>query len=147
NNTATVAPQAFSNDGGTIDVRAGNLQISRTSGTGGQDVSTGGTFLVAAGSILDLTAPMNTLKYAGLYTGSGEGIVRVQGGTVQVGEAGATFNFPTGLFQFASGMIAGGDAGLTNIGSITLVGADHKFVSGQFKNNGTVTHTGDGNLQ
>lgn len=145
---AIVSPQNFSNDGGTIDVLAGTLQIAGVRSppvVGG--VSTGGVFNVATGAVLDLTYLQHTVRYAGNYTGSGGGTIRVQSGTLQVDSSGATFNFPPGMFQWTGGSIAAGLTGLTNAGSMTLAGSDIKYLSGVLNNLGTITHTAAGDLQ
>ena len=97
-------------------------------------------FTVSAGAVLDLTGLERTVRYGGTYTGSGAGTIRVRAGVLQVGAAGATFNFPPGLFQWTGGIIGGGTAGLTNAGSISLAGTDDKFLSGLLNNVGT-SHT------
>src|SRR5262249_33013328 len=91
--TSRMASRMSTNDNGTIDVRSGTLAIAGIDG-----VSTGGTFTVSAGAILDLAAAGSfSTKYVGTYTGSGEGTVRVNSsGILKVSAAGATFNFPAG---------------------------------------------------
>src|SRR5262249_51013453 len=84
---------------GTIDVQSGTLTWDTSS-----DTFTGGTFNVATGATLNIST---TVNMTGSYTGSGAGTVALAGGTLNIGAAGATFNFPTGLFQWQSGAIAG----------------------------------------
>ncbi|MHB8954814.1 MAG: RHS repeat-associated core domain-containing protein [Pirellulaceae bacterium] len=145
--TAIMSPRNFSNEGGTIDVQRGTLQISGPLNIMVGGLSTGGIFTVSAGALLDLTSLERTVRYSGTYTGSGAGTIRVRAGVLEVGEAGAAFNFPPRLLQWTGGIIAGGTAGLTNAGSISLAGSDVKFLSGVFNNAGTVTHMDSGNLQ
>ena len=145
--TAIMAPRNFSNEIGAIDVNSGTVQISDQLNSMVGGLSTGGAFTVSAGATLDLTSTAQTVHYSGTYTGSGAGAIRVPAGVLQVGVAGATFNFPPGLFQWTGGIIAGGTTGLTNAGSISLAGSDVKFLSGALNNSGTITHTGTGNLQ
>jgi hypothetical protein len=96
--TAFMSTRNFSNEGGTIDVKSGTLQISGPLNHGMiGGLSTGGVFTVAAGAALDLSGPGNTVRYSGTYTGSGAGAVRVRAGVLEVGTTGATFNFPPGL--------------------------------------------------
>ena len=86
--------------GAVIEVDAGTFSLAG----GGTD--SGGTFTVQSGATLDLTggsAPILT----GTYTGSGGGIVSLASGTLDIGAAGATFNFPAGMFAWSGGRIAG----------------------------------------
>jgi hypothetical protein len=141
--TTIVEPRNFSNQGGTIDVRSGTMQISgplNSMAIGA--LSTGGLFTVAAGAVLDLTSTEHVVSYSGTYTGSGAGAVRLRTGVLQVGPAGATFNFPPGLFQWTGGVLNAGTAGLANVGEITLAGSDDKVGAGVFNNAGTVTDRG-----
>ena len=143
--TAIMEPRNFNNEGGTIDVQVGTLQISGPLNSLVSGLSTGGTFRVDwRGARPDQRG--RTVRYSGSYTGSGAGIVRVRAGVLEVGAAGATFNFPPGLFQWTGGDIAAGLTGLTNVASISLAGTEHKFLSGTFNNAGTVTHAGTGDL-
>jgi RHS repeat-associated protein len=129
NNTAT----------GTIDVRLGTLALLNSQ-------NTGGVFTVAAGATLDLTEgagnPQTSCSttYSGSYTGSGQGTVLLAGCGLVVGQAGAQFNFPPGLFQWTGGIITGGANGLTNAGTITLSGSGTKYLGGTLNNSGTIAH-------
>ena len=60
----------FANQGGTIDVQTGTIQIFARTGS----ASTGGTFTVSGGAVLDLTGAVSqTHAMTGTYTGSGRG--------------------------------------------------------------------------
>src|SRR5262249_29933160 len=93
------------NSNAVVDVTSGTLQFNN----GG--TSQGGRFTVSNNAVLDLTGG-STLTYTGSYTGSGNGTVRLSGGTLDTGTNGATFNFPSAVFQWTGGIISGG--GLTN---------------------------------
>jgi RHS repeat-associated protein len=143
--TSSMSSNVFRNDGGVIDVQQGILALTPNSGS-----ATGGTFTVATGAVLDLSS-QGVQVYTGTYTGSGGGTVRLR--LVGFNEygfglyvAGATFNFPDGMFQWMGGTLDGGAAGLNNTGSITLAGADIKALRGVLNNSGTVVHAGTGNL-
>ena len=105
---SSIAEQGFNNTGaGVIDVRAGTLALVNSN-------NTGGVFTVAAGAILDLTGgslnnPVCGISptYSGTYTGSGQGAILLAGCTLFIGQSGAQFNFPAGLFVWTGGVIAG----------------------------------------
>src|SRR5207237_1168612 len=144
--TSSMSPAVFRNDGGIIDVQQGILALTPPNLAS----STGGTFTVAKDAVLDLTT-QGTGVYTGAYTGSGAGAVRLrllgffdQGSGLNV--AGATFNFPAGMFQWLGGTLYGGAAGFNNTGFITLAGADSKRLSGMLNNAGTIVHAGTANL-
>src|SRR5439155_11021783 len=86
--TATIWPGLiFNNLAGTIDVRNGTLVIG---GRGEAPFTTymGGTFSVAAGATLDLTTgdvAFSRYIFGGTTTGSGEGQIRLNGGTAVAG--------------------------------------------------------------
>ncbi len=120
---------AFNNaPGATVTTQTGTLRL--TSGT-----FSGGTFNASSGALLDMT-DANNATFAGTFTGNGGGTVRLSGGTVTIGPAGATFNFPSGLFQWTNGTIDGAGTGtLTNTGAITLTGnTNHVFNALNFVN-------------
>ncbi|HLQ43668.1 MAG TPA: hypothetical protein VK137_02980, partial [Planctomycetaceae bacterium] len=65
-------------------------------------------------------------------TGSDGGTVSLASGTLFIGSAGATFNFPVGLFQWTGGILSVADNGghtLTNAGTITLAGSAAKTLA------------------
>src|SRR5204863_6691795 len=93
----------FTHAGGTIDVQTGTLNIQLSA-----DASSGGTFTVAAGAVLDLSGGAeNTLN--GNYTGTGAGLIEVNSGNLIIGSrttglAGdTTFNFAGGGFRVNGG--------------------------------------------
>ena len=136
--TATIGV-VFSCQGGTIDVRRGTLHLKTGGGT-----STGGTFLVSDGAILDLTITEGSPHtFVGTYTGSGSGEVRLRGGTLQIGSGGATFNFPGSLFQWSGGSIVGDS--VTNNGTMNLSTLSMKEIS-VLQNNGLLIQGDDGNV-
>ena len=106
----------FNAAGAQIDVQTGAITL----GAGG--TSSGGTFNVAANAILDLTGG-SIDNFGGIYTGSGTGTVQISGGTLDINTS-ATFDFPTGLFQWTGGALA--DGTLTNSGVMTLSGSNDK---------------------
>src|SRR4030095_5811543 len=78
--------------------------------------------------------------YSGSYTGSGQGTILLGGCVLVVGQSGAQFNFPPGLFQWTGGTITGGANGLTNTGALTLSGPGTKYLGGILNNSGTIAH-------
>ena len=152
--TAGTGTSAFENNGGSlvfsnsakITVQKGTIQIATPSGT-----STGGTFAVSSGAILDLTGGQ-TVNYQGTYTGSGAGTVEVADGTLAITSSDATFNFPAGLFQWTGGAISiPGSSTLTNVsaGVLTLsnTSVDTLEGGGSLLNYGTMELTSAGGLQ
>lgn len=130
----------FNNAGGSIAVNSGQLTLF--SGT-----STGGTYTAAAGSVLDLTGNQ-TQNYAGAFTGSGAGTVRLDNGTINVTLSNASFNFPPGLFRWTGGALAGlAGSTLTNAGTITADGPVSKSLNTvALANAGTLALRGTGDL-
>ncbi|WP_243655779.1 RHS repeat-associated core domain-containing protein [Roseateles saccharophilus] len=136
--SSTVVGGAFSNAGGTIDVRTGTLALGSN---GGQ--STSGNFQVATGAKLDLTNSADTsgnvvVSYGGLYTGGGGGTVQLAGNVLASSGTGATFNLPAGMFQWTGGGIAGGAVGVRNLGTIDISGSATKTLGGTLRNDGTI---------
>ncbi len=124
-------------NGGTIDVASGTLA---TAGTG--STWTGGTLDAAAGATLQLAQGNSSdMTLTGTFTGSGAGQVQLSSSEIAIGTAGATFNFPAGMFQWTGGFIdrLPGEGTFTNAGFMTLTGEDD--TSGTFVNTGTITVT------
>ena len=141
--TLTIS-SAFNNQAGTLAIESGSVVLK------GGGTSTGATFNIAAGATLDVTgsASGRTPSWTGTYTGSGAGQIQLSGGAITIGSGGATFNFPSGLFQWTAGDIdySGGGV-LTNIGVITAApssGATVRIVSGILDNKGTINQSGAG---
>ncbi len=136
--SSTLVGGAFSNAGGTIDVRSGTLALGSN---GGQ--STGGNFQVATGATLDLANSADTsgnvvVSYGGLYTGSGGGTVQLAGNVLVATGSGITFDLPAGMFQWTGGGIAAGTAGVHNVGAIDIAGSATKTLGGTLRNDGTI---------
>ncbi len=153
----------FVNDGGTIAAQSGTLDLSvAASFSPTSTFLNTSTFQPAAGAVIDI-AGTGTAILDGTLTGSGAGQVVVNGAnapTVEIGDAthaGATLNFPAGLFVFIGsgggspfvvGNVSGGSAVLTNSGSATFdttAGSVSLGPSGgplTFVNQGTITQTG-----
>jgi RHS repeat-associated protein len=145
--TSAMSLNVFRNEGGVIDVQHGILALNPSySGS-----ATGATFTVAKDAVVDLSS-QGVQIYTGTYTGSGEGTVRltlvgVPGYGFGLKVAGATFNFPAGMFQWLGGTLDAGTTGFNNTGWITLAGADPKSLDGALNNAGTIVHAGTGDLQ
>ena len=133
----------FSNQGGTVEVDSGTLQLPTNTGS---STSTGGTFNVAAGALLDLGGGGH---FTGTYTGGGGGTVRFSAGSFYTdNKTGATLNFPGNTFQWTGGVFGGGQSGhiVINDGTINLSGDGDKVTYANLTNNGTMIQTGAGNL-
>ncbi len=137
----------FSNTGGTLDAQSGTLQLFNTSGgSGGSGSSgnTGGTFNASTGAVLELV-PNNGARFSGTFTGTGGGQVELSGGVLVTTGAGATFDFPDGLFHWTGGSIGNGT--FVNTGSITISGPNGKGLNGNgFSNAGTIVNVGPGSF-
>jgi hypothetical protein len=133
--------------GAALNVQSGTLTLAPAGGA-----STGGTFTVASSAALDLTGGQ-TVAYAGTYTGSGDGQVQLNSGTLQVvgGSGGATFSFPNGLFRWNGGTINTNDSTLTIAAghSIQVTGFTGEVLTGggSLAVSGMVSDTGVGNLR
>ncbi len=133
----------FDLQGGTVEADSGTLALASEFG----GTSTGGTFDVAQGAIVDLTGGNNNVTFTGTYTGTGGGQVQLNSGTLNVGVAGATFGFAAGLFQWTGGNIAVASGGtFTNTGSLTLSNSATVKLLGPAVNQGQVDQTGSGNV-
>ena len=109
--TSTISSQ-LANTGGTINVQIGTISLAPAASIFGRATdytSTGGTFNVAAGAVLDLSDTtyyppvIGPGLYTGTYTGTGAGTISLHSGTLVIGQGGATFDFPAGLFQWRTG--------------------------------------------
>ena len=131
--------------GGTVEVDSGTLMMGRSYGNSAG--STGGTFIVEAGAVLDLNSSGIFGNYAGTYNGTGDGQVQMNGGQINAISPGATFNFAGNLFQWNGGTISAGPP-FTNTGTMTLAGSGGWGIAGGgFHNAGTMIQTGTGALQ
>jgi hypothetical protein len=132
----------FSNQGGTINVASGTIEVDSVGGS-----STGGSFTVATGAVLDLTGGQS-ISYSGSYTGTGTGTIALDAGTLDVATGGATFNFAAGLFQWSGGAIDTSGGELTNTGTIALSGGSSATETlqgtGVLVNQGTIDQSGAG---
>jgi uncharacterized repeat protein (TIGR01451 family) len=146
----------LSNTGGTFQVDSGTVSLATSGG-----LSTAGTFIVAANATLDLTGGSSAAStLTGTYTGSGAGTVLLHSGVLSIGSGGATFNFPTGMFQWTGGSINLQGHTLTNAGTMTLGratanttetletqdNAGSALPSGVLINTGTIIQQGPGQL-
>ena len=132
-------------ESGTIDVQMGEIELYRPGGSVGN--STGGTFTVSGGAILDLTGG-STQVFEGTYTGSGAGTVLLESGTLDPAPGGISLNFPSTLFHWTGGTITGGTVNNLPTGVINLSGTSAKALgaTGVLLNLGTINHSGTGDL-
>ena len=129
---------SFNNQGGTVEVDSGTLQMP----VGQTSTSTGGTFNVAAGALLDLGDGQH---FTGTYTGSGAGVVQVSQGTLYGDNTTPTiFNFPGSYFQWTGGVIGSYQGGqlFTNAGTLNVSGTGTVETDAVFTNQGVVTQSG-----
>jgi hypothetical protein len=130
--------------GGTVDAEVGRLQFDSTGGA-----LVNGTFIAAAGAFVDIgnlsLSPGSTLVN-GFFTGHGDGAVSLIG-NINVGQTGATFDFPGSTLIWGNATIDGGAAGFTNLGNMTQTSNVNHPLRGLFVNDGTLVQTGNANLQ
>ena len=117
--------------GGVVEVLSGTLSLAAAGQTTDE-----GDFSVSGGATLDLTGGTNR-TYTGHYTGTGAGTVHLSSGNLQVGSAGATFNFPGEMFQWTGGDLSGSGT-LTNAGTLIVDGASLRQLTANVDNAGTV---------
>ncbi len=142
--TSTFDPtMVFNNQGGTVEVDSGTLQLPGSTG-----VSTGGIFNVpAAGAVLNLVSANGTNIFTGTYTGSGAGnVVLSQGNINSNNMTPLILDFPGSFFQWTGGTIGGYQGGdlVTNNGVINVVANNTPTTLATFTNNGTMIETGTG---
>jgi len=142
NTTSILVP--FNNLGGTIEVDSGTLVLSIANGytDNGEGSSSNGTFVVAAGAVLDLTGGSSP-SWAGQMTGSGAGTVLLGSGSITASNV--TLDFPSNMFQWSGGTLAGT---MTNVDTVQLLGANPSVLGnpGIFVNQGLVQEAGSGGL-
>ncbi len=137
----------FNTQGGVIEVASGTLAL--TSGLSGAGATT--TFNVAQGAAVNISGGGS--GYSGTLTGTGGGTVSLVGGTLSIGSAGATFDFPSGMFQWSGGTIAGSATSspyvLNNTDTITVTGSATKYLwyGLTLNNSGTIVDDGTGAWQ
>jgi hypothetical protein len=99
------------------------------------------------GWTLGLTGPVDltgssTVTVKGAFGASGLGTIRIANGSLVVDPAGASFNFAGTMLQWTGGDIRGTGVGLTNLGNLTLAGANDKLLGAVLTNSGTIEHNG-----
>ncbi len=124
----------LTNQGGTLDVDTGTLQLFRNS------IYQGGTYNVANGATLDFDASGGNIHtISGTLSGTVPGTIQLTG-TFNVDAAGATLDFGGAGFRWPAGFI-NGPGTLTNEGTIVLDGSTStKQLNGTIQNNGTLNH-------
>ncbi len=132
------------NQGGTLDAQTGTLIPWNGNGS----VSTGGTLDAASGALIQYNTGDNSSNtFTGTYTGSGGGQFLLTSDNLVIGTNGATFDFPSGFFQWIGGGQLQATAGtLTNAGFITVDTSDggNASFSGTLANSGTITFQSSG---
>jgi hypothetical protein len=122
--TSTLGPFFFDHENGTIDVETGTIAIPLSG-----EISTGGTFNVAANAVLDLSGNGGENSLVGTYTGSGAGHVELTHGELAVGarHAGdldtAVLDLTGGGFLWTGGLLGAQNSTtstLTNEGQFTV---------------------------
>lgn len=132
--------------GGTLDLAADAL--GRFAGadfvfSDNSNFDVNGTWLLTTG---------NSTATPNVYTGSGEGQVTLQNGSVLDAVIGqgilgvtAQLDFPGEMFRFSGGELQ--DGTIENLGQINLVSASTKVITGRLLNSGTIVQSNGGALQ
>jgi hypothetical protein len=139
--TGTSVVSSFSSYGSTIEADSGEL-VLRQAGI------IGGSFVVGAGALVDLTGGGNTLCDQEL-TGSGPGEVLLSSGTLSdylPYPAAVTLNFAPGQFWWTGGRLFGGPAVITNLTTVIIWPTNAPTLQAPFYNAGLVTMTNSGAL-
>ena len=146
--TGTVGIWTLDNaSGGVIDVETGTL----IPWEGQNGVTTGATFVVAAGATMQFAtgngASIN--EFTGTYTGSGAGTIALNSGRFAAGIGGATIDFPGTMFQWTGGIMDVGLGDLTSRGTINVAGPNDKFLTngGTLDDFGTIVQSGAGAIR
>jgi hypothetical protein len=118
-----------------LDVESGDLTLANNGS------SSNATYLVAAGSVLDITGGQNP-TWAGLMTGRGAGLVAFESGSLKLNPS-ATLDFTNGLFQWLGGQMTGN---LTNANVFTIAPSNTVYLlrGSLFNNMGVVWQTNTG---
>jgi hypothetical protein len=126
-----------------VEVQAGNLSF--TAPRGFSNILRNVRWSVANGATLAFSTLAAAHTFSGVHDGQIEGTLLQSESTVSVDSAGAVFAFTGTGYQWVSGVIDGGAAGLTNAGILRLVGNERRRLSGALFNDGALIHT-DGTL-
>jgi hypothetical protein len=142
--TSGMTNMQFVHANDTIAVTSGTLTINSNA-----DFSTGGTFNVSAGCVLDLSGASGENDLVGTYTGLGAGHVELTSGDLgfggrQAGDLNATvLDLTGGGFLWTGGVLvvnsALGTPTLTNSGLFTVATGNAVSENAPFINSGTLT--------
>ncbi len=142
--------------GYNLSMTGGSLAVANNSTVSGNVNLSGGSLSMATGATLTVAGASNSwtnCTLTGSFAGSGSGTVSLVGGTQSIGSAGATFDFPSGMFQWSGGTIEGSGSSspyvLNNTGTITLTGSATKYLwyGLMLNNSGTIVDDGTGAWQ
>jgi hypothetical protein len=125
----------FNNEGGTVDAQSGTLRLS-------QGTNTGGHYMAAANAVVDMTGG-GTARWFGTLTGSGAGRVEFSSGTFSTHTGSATLDFPAGLLHWTGATASGL---WINAGTFQISGDSDRAIAATITNNGTVVHSGAGDV-
>jgi RHS repeat-associated protein len=118
----------------TIDVVHGTLTIN----TGG--AFTNAALTIAASSALNFVNGSN-ITVKGTLTGTGAGTVNLQdNGFLGIDAAGATFNFPSAMFQWSGEGTIAGPGVVTNLGTLNIDGGGSPNLRTELVSSGVINH-------
>ncbi|MEM7706293.1 MAG: hypothetical protein AAF358_12110 [Pseudomonadota bacterium] len=128
----------LNNIDGRVEILSGQFLWERGS-------SDGGFLLVNSGARLDLSGSSSTsLIFSGVFSGEGEGLIRIAGPFRGSDTDPVSMDFPDGLLEWDSGEIRGTVA---NRGTLTLTGAEPKRIAARFTNTGSLIVAGEGDVE
>ncbi len=125
-----------------FDVNGGTLQNTGVAGTAlnlnGIGTFTNATLVPSVGTTINFSGNNNTV--IGTITGSGAGVVNLATGQLHATAAGATLNFPAGLFNLSGTGSLSGPGVFTNTGKIQVVSGEPDLAT-DLVNAGTIQHS------
>ena len=114
---------------GTVESQSGTIRFNA-------GVSTGGTYLAAANSVIDISG---NVIWNGTFTGAGEGRIHSSGNLSSGPDGVTSLNFPDNLFHWVDGVITGE---VINQGQLTIDGgAAKQLTSATLTNHGEIFQT------
>ncbi len=131
----------FENQGGSLDVQSGTLEIS------GACLLNGGSYSIAEEAKLSLTS--NNCIFQGTLSGSPAGTFSADGASIATDSLGVSLNFKGTGFQLTRGELKGGGTFIVPEGALLIMpGTDSFYLNGGINliNRGTILKQGTANL-
>ena len=123
----------FAVNGGSVQATGASTSQLNLNGAG---VFTNATLSPASGKLINFG---NDNTVVGTLTGAGAGTVSLGSGQLHATAAGATLNFPAGLFSWNGSGSLSGPGVFTNAGTLQITGGDPNLLT-ELVNAGTIRH-------